>query len=55
MQSHAFREGSALITCTIVLVIVTVLAVGMATMSGADVEIADRLGATVSPSGLRTK
>jgi len=41
MKSRMFREGSALITCTIFLVVATVLAVGMATMSGANVQIAD--------------
>ncbi len=41
MKSHAFREGSALITCTIFLVIFMALAVGMATMSGANIQIAD--------------
>ena len=41
MTSRAFREGSALITCTIFLVIFTALAVGMATMSGANLQIAD--------------
>jgi len=41
MQSRAFREGSALITCTIFLVVFTALAVGMATMSGANLQIAD--------------
>jgi len=41
MQSHAFREGSALITCTIFLVIFTTLAVGMAAISGANLQVAD--------------
>jgi len=41
MQSHAFREGGALITCAIVLVVATVLALGIAAMSGANTEIAD--------------
>jgi len=41
MQSHAFYDGSALITCMIVLVVTVALAVGMATMSGANFEIAD--------------
>jgi len=41
MQSRAFRKGSVLITCTLVLVVVMILAVGMATMSGANVQIAD--------------
>jgi len=41
MQSHTFRDGSALITCMIVLVVTTALAVGMATMAGANVEVAD--------------
>jgi hypothetical protein len=41
MTSHAFREGSVLIACTIFLVIFVTLAVGMATMSGANLRIAD--------------
>jgi len=41
MQSRAFREGSALIICTIFLVVFTALAVGMATMSGTNLQIAD--------------
>jgi hypothetical protein len=41
MQFRAFREGSALITCTIFLVVFVALAVGMATMSGANVRISD--------------
>ncbi len=41
MQSRAFREGSALIMCTIFLVVFTALAVGMATMSGANLQMAD--------------
>ncbi len=41
MKSRAFREGSALITCLILLMIFMALAVGMATMSGANLQIAD--------------
>ena len=41
MMSRAFREGSALIACTIFLVVFTALAVGMAAMSGANLRIAD--------------
>jgi hypothetical protein len=41
MTSHAFRKGSVLIACTILLVIFTTLAVAMATMSGTNLQIAD--------------
>lgn len=41
MTSRIYREGSALITCTIFLVIFTALAVGMATISAANLQVAD--------------
>ncbi|RPJ37896.1 MAG: hypothetical protein EHM35_05755, partial [Planctomycetaceae bacterium] len=41
MRSRAFRKGSALITCTIFLVVFTALAVGMATMSGANLQMSN--------------
>ena len=40
MPSRAFRKGSALITCMIFLVVFTALAVGLASMSGANLQIA---------------
>jgi Tfp pilus assembly protein PilX len=41
MSSGAFRNGSALVTCTIVLVIVSALAVSLASISGVNLQIAD--------------
>ena len=41
MTAHVFRSGSALVTCTIVLVVVSAMAVGLATLSGANLGIAD--------------
>ncbi len=41
MASRVFRSGSALVTCILVLVVISVLAVGLATLSGANLEIAD--------------
>ncbi len=41
MKSRAFREGSALIVCMIFLIVFTALAVGMATMSGANLQMSD--------------
>jgi hypothetical protein len=42
MARHIFRHGSALVTCTIVLVIVSVMAVSLAAISGANLEVADK-------------
>ena len=41
MTSRAFRQGSVLITCMIFLIIFTALAASMATMSGANLQMAD--------------
>ena len=41
MTSRIFRSGSALVTCTLVLVIVSTMAVTLASLSGANLEIAD--------------
>ena len=41
MILRTFRNGSALITCMIVIVIVSTMAVGMAAMSGANLQMAD--------------
>ncbi len=41
MTSRISRSGSALVTCTLVLVVVSALAVGLASLSGANLEIAD--------------
>jgi Tfp pilus assembly protein PilX len=41
MPSRAFRKGSVLITCTIFLVVFMALAVGVASMSGANLQIAN--------------
>jgi len=41
MQSRAFRKGSALILCTIFLVVFMALAVGVASMSGGNLQIAN--------------
>ncbi len=41
MTQRLFHRGSALVTCTLVLVLVSAMAVGLATMSGANLEIAD--------------
>ncbi len=40
MTSRIFRSGSALVTCTLVLVIISVMAVTLASLSGANLEIA---------------
>jgi Tfp pilus assembly protein PilX len=40
MARYIFRRGSALVTCTIVLVIVSVMAVSLAAVSGANLEVA---------------
>jgi len=42
MARHIFRRGSALITCTIVLVIVSVMAVCLAAIAGANLELANK-------------
>jgi hypothetical protein len=42
MARHIFRGGSALVTCTIVLVIVSVMAVSLAGISGANLEVAGK-------------
>ena len=41
MQSGVSRTGSAMITCVIFLVIFTALAIGLATISGANLQVAD--------------
>ncbi len=41
MRTRTFRNGSALITCTIVLVVVSALAVSLAAISGANLQVAD--------------
>ena len=41
MRTRTFRKGSALIACTIMLVVVSALAVGLAAMSGANLRVAD--------------
>ncbi len=41
MTLRVFRHGSALITCTLILVIVSVIAVGLAATSGVNLQIAD--------------
>jgi hypothetical protein len=41
MTLRVFRNGSTLITCTLILVIVSVLAVGLAATSGVNLQIAD--------------
>jgi hypothetical protein len=41
MTWRVFRKGSTLITCTLILVIVSVLAVGLAATSGVNLQIAD--------------
>jgi hypothetical protein len=40
MARHTFRGGSALVTCTLVLVIVSVMAVSLAAIAGANLEMA---------------
>jgi hypothetical protein len=40
MTRHIFRGGSALVTCTLVLVIVSVMAVSLAALAGANLEMA---------------
>ncbi len=40
MARHIFRHGSVLVTCTIVLVIVSVMAVALAGVAGANLELA---------------
>jgi hypothetical protein len=42
MARHIFRSGSALVTCTIVLVIVSVMAIALAGIAGANLELADK-------------
>ncbi len=41
MARHIFRHGSALVTCTLVLVIVSVMALSLAGISGANLEVAN--------------
>jgi hypothetical protein len=41
MARHIFRSGSALVTCTLVLVIVSVMAVSLAGISGANLQVAN--------------
>ena len=41
MKSRTLQNGSALIVCMVVLVVCSALAVGLAAISGANVQIAD--------------
>jgi len=42
MASRVFRSGSALVTCTIILVVVSAMAVSLAALSGAHLQMADK-------------
>jgi Tfp pilus assembly protein PilX len=42
MASRFFRNGSALVTCTIILVVISALAVSLAALSGANLQMADK-------------
>jgi hypothetical protein len=42
MASRFFRNGSALVTCTIILVVISAMAVSLAALSGANLQMADK-------------